>query len=299
MIIGHGGYRMNNQQNRQERKHQRGKIPPPRLYGILARSTRVGVILRRGPSKQVQLIKWNLKSDELQHGQWFKGRIHEDWCDLSPSGDLFLYFAAPYRAPYGTWTAISKPPFLTALALWTQGDSWWGGGKFINDNKIYLSHPPDRSELAEGYTLKSGMRMGESSEVPEALWVCIQKGVLHHYSDGSCEYNPPRINEKVNYYGYKIQQICVWHYLKSKPYFSYDYRIFGLEGDIYLDLPATDWADWDQGDFVFAKNGCLYRLSCNKKGHFPPVKEQFFKLIHNFRTNSFTELKAPFQACKW
>uniref|UniRef100_UPI003F21D23D hypothetical protein n=1 Tax=Rhizobium sp. F40D2 TaxID=3453141 RepID=UPI003F21D23D len=113
-----------------------------RLYAILARAARTGVIFRRGPSKQVQLIRWDLRNDTLEHGQWFKGRIYERRCDLSPSGRLLVYFAATNCAPYGSWTAISKPPFFTALALWPKGDAWGGGGIFEDEETLLLNHSP-------------------------------------------------------------------------------------------------------------------------------------------------------------
>ena len=91
----------------------------PRLFVILARAAPVGVIFRRGPSKQVQLIKWDTSKDHFEYGQWFKGRIYERACDLSPNGDKLIYLAAKWgKKPIETWTAISKPPYLTALVLW-------------------------------------------------------------------------------------------------------------------------------------------------------------------------------------
>lgn len=71
-------------------------------------------------------------------GQWFKGRIYERRCDLSPSGEKLIYFAAKYRSPLYTWTAVSRPPFLTALLLWPKGDAWGGGGLFNNERTIGL-----------------------------------------------------------------------------------------------------------------------------------------------------------------
>ena len=102
------------------------KVSPPAgyLHVILARNAPVGIILRRGPSKWVQLIKWNTQTDVFEPGQWFHGRIYEQCCDLSPDGRLFIYFATKYsgKALYDekisyAWTAISRPPYLTALAL--------------------------------------------------------------------------------------------------------------------------------------------------------------------------------------
>ena len=90
------------------------------LFVISARNAPCGVIFRRGPSKQVLLIKWNLRNDTFESGQWLKGRIYERRCDLSPNGEKLIYFAGNYRNQNGplTWTAVSKAPYL---ALWRCG----------------------------------------------------------------------------------------------------------------------------------------------------------------------------------
>jgi hypothetical protein len=119
-----------------------------RTYAILARRAPLAVVFRRGPSKSVLLIKWNTLNDKIELGQWFKGRIYERRCDLSPEGDLLLYFAANYRKPFYSWSAISRPPFLTALALWPKGDGWGGGGLFLSRKRIALNHGADEMVLA-------------------------------------------------------------------------------------------------------------------------------------------------------
>ena len=42
------------------------------LSCFLAREASVGVILRRGSTKQVLLIRWHMKNDTFETGQWFK-----------------------------------------------------------------------------------------------------------------------------------------------------------------------------------------------------------------------------------
>src|SRR5215469_5959559 len=97
-----------------------------RIYGLVARSTRRAVLFRRGPSRRVRLLSWNLETDEIDAGQWLKARIYERRCDLSPSGEKLVYFAANFRKPFYSWTAISRPPYFTALAFWPKGDCWGG-----------------------------------------------------------------------------------------------------------------------------------------------------------------------------
>jgi len=122
--------------------------PPARLFVLLAREAPVGVILRRGPSQWVQLIRWQTDTDTFEPGQWFRGRIYEHKCDLSPDGRLLVYFAKKsgnsFRHPdYGdAWTAISRPPYFTALALWPVWRTWYGGGLFRSNHTVWLNHHP-------------------------------------------------------------------------------------------------------------------------------------------------------------
>ena len=117
-----------------------------RLALIFAASEPVAVILRRGPAAWVEMIKWNTRKDVFEDGQWLRGRIYEERCGLSPDGTLLVYFAlkhgrvdeaSGYRQ---TFTAVSKPPFLTALAMWPQGDTWGGGGGFIDNRTLRLAY---------------------------------------------------------------------------------------------------------------------------------------------------------------
>jgi len=105
------------------------------------------VLFRRGPSRWVRLIKWNVAEDTFELGQWFKGRIYEKRCDLSPDGTKLIYFAQKmnYRTlndpKYSyAWTAISRPPHVTAIALWRKGDCWNGGGLFETNARVWLNH---------------------------------------------------------------------------------------------------------------------------------------------------------------
>ena len=56
---------------------------PPRLPVLLARDAKIGVVLRRGPAKQVAAIGGDRRTDEFRLGQWLKGRIYERRSDLA------------------------------------------------------------------------------------------------------------------------------------------------------------------------------------------------------------------------
>ena len=117
--------------------------PPPRLYVLLASEAPVGVVLRRGPTKLVQIFMWNRDTDNFTEGQWFKGRIYGDRSDVSPDGRHMIYFAMgglawPIPETGWTWTAICELPSLKAKALWGQGDTWGGGGMFLSNDTFWL-----------------------------------------------------------------------------------------------------------------------------------------------------------------
>lgn len=115
---------------------------PARLHVLLAREAPVGVVIRRGPSDAVCTVGWQRKRDEFQLGQWLRGRIYERRADLSPDGRYLIYFAMNGKwrsATKGSWTAISRVPYLKALVLHGKGDAWQGGGLFTGKYRYWLN----------------------------------------------------------------------------------------------------------------------------------------------------------------
>lgn len=132
--------------------------PPPRLAVILARDADEALVFRRGPAAWFQLIRWDTRHDKFDDGAWIRGRIYPEDCDLSPDGRLLVYKVHRGNRA-GTsytdcWTGISRPPWLTALALWPMGTTYGGGGRFTGPRALTLrvgdalryhhDHPPPR-----------------------------------------------------------------------------------------------------------------------------------------------------------
>ncbi|HEY1495920.1 MAG TPA: hypothetical protein VGF49_15310, partial [Candidatus Solibacter sp.] len=65
----------------------------PRLSVPLASEAPVGVVLRRGPTKLVQLVIWDRRNDKFKSSSRFRGRIFAERSDLSPDGRHMIYFA--------------------------------------------------------------------------------------------------------------------------------------------------------------------------------------------------------------
>ena len=244
------------------------------------------MIFRRGPSKRVRLTKWDLTDDSFEPGQWFKGRIYERRCDLSPSGKKLVYFAANHKPPFGSWSAVSRPPYLTALALWPKGDCWGGGGLFQTEKTLQLNHREDQLQAHDDHRPQKNLRvvplegaMGWGEDFP--IWALQMERDGWHYQDGKRE----------EYRGSKAK--IAWHYAepamfrrrqpkrgagraelrvlidgiheRGGAWYVLRHQVY-LNDDLACDLGRSDWANWDpNGDLLFAKQGKLYRLSPGRR----------------------------------
>lgn len=286
-----------------------------RLYCIIARNAPRAVVFRRGPSKQVQLLLWNLKTDQFHEGQWFKGRIYERRCDLSPSGERLIYFAANYKDPYFSWTAVSRPPYLTAIALWPKGDAWGGGGLFNSETEIQLNHRDGEATLAPGFQLPYNVHIkplgshsgwGEDEPIMDMRterdgWQNIQNSTsIERVKNTFKRLIPPTIytrpNSKLSN-KYELQmQVKGFGQINGAQYLI-DYVVINKDTAAESQLTLIDWADWDQrGHLLFAKNGKLYRVPLNHK-KLTSVDEARELIDLNDRT--FTNCESPPEAKQW
>ena len=284
-------------------KQQLDTIVPmaTRLFAIVARTGRRVVVFRRGPSKQVRMLLWHLDSDTFEPGQWLKARVYERRCDLSPNGTKLIYFAADWRPGFGSWTAISTPPYFTALAVWPKGDAWGGGGLFESPITIALNHPSSQTTLAEGFKLGRRMKVvpfgqfpgrGEDDPIYDARlrrdgWTCAGEvgGKKHPFGNKIwIEYDPPLIYTKPSPTDGRLLAMKIRGIKEQDgPWYVIDHAV----GD--TDLERTDWADWDaNGDLLFAREGRIYRQSSGD-----PVE------LIDLCDDTFEEVPPPTSATRW
>jgi hypothetical protein len=123
----------------------------PRLFGIPATEAPVVAVLRRGPSDWFHLGRWDVEAGTFEPGAWLRGTVYPQRCDLSPDGRLFVYFtlkASASWAPGPTYIAVSRLPWLTALAAWGTGGTWTRGLAFVERGAAaYPPGPPDTGAL--------------------------------------------------------------------------------------------------------------------------------------------------------
>jgi hypothetical protein len=287
-----------------------------RIYAILAQKAPLAVVFRRGPSKSVLLMKWNTSNDKIEFGQWFRGRIYERRCDLSPEGDLLLYFAANYRRPFYSWSAISRPPFLTALALWPKGDGWGGGGHFLSKNRIALNHRAGEMVLAGNSALPRrvtvepfGKRSGWGEDNPiwsERLkrdgWTLVSYPTAKKEKWGAkvwIEFKPPITWRKPNPVypkRYALEMSILGLKERDGPMYLTEHSVVRNRDEVD-NIGRTDWADWSQsGDLLFAMDGCLYRVPCKDESlaHLEDAVK-----VADFTRLRFENREAPQEARRW
>lgn len=256
-------------------------------------------------------MSWDTSSHEFRIGQWFKGRIYERRCDLSPSGEKLIYFAAKHRAPLFTWTAVSRPPFLTALAMWPKGDSWGGGGLFRNERTISLNHLKGQFELTEDFQFPRsmtvepcGVHSGRGEDGPILHQRLTRDGwSLRQNAEGWANRSRSRIryepSKKETWVksrgGWTLEMSIVGIHERDGPWYVMQHRILDAQGGVAIDLERSDWADWSMsGELLFARQGRLYRLTV-KEGSRPGVAEELIDLSEL----KFEAVQTPAEASLW
>lgn len=169
------------------------KRPFCRIDGVIARDANTAVIFRRGPSRLCKLLIWDLNSDEITGGQWLQGRVYTKRCDVSPDGKHLVIAAANYSVSHRKknqatvsdlrmtdgWTAISKPPYFTAVALWFTGCAWNGGGIWNTNEELWINNCPvfwEPSVLPPSLVKVVPLSLGRSENEPLCSLKLLQRG---------------------------------------------------------------------------------------------------------------------------
>jgi hypothetical protein len=239
------------------------------LHAILATESPVAVLIKRGPGRCTGILRWDRRSDTFEHGQWLKLNFSHCGADLSPDGALFVYYVETHNPnrEHAFYRAISRPPWLKALAFWST-KSWIDGpgtGMFVHDRshtlKLYASaHKPVWDKLG----IKT---VDELPAIPP--WNAIAKGPLlwtRLQRDGwivtvPYEPNPWAPSPLVKWHGtdkrtptlersltggwtLRQQHGCRSGVLHNQPIASESFALVAPDGEP-VPKPAWEWADYD------------------------------------------------------
>jgi hypothetical protein len=125
-------------------------VAPPRLFGIPALEAPVVAVVRRGPSAWTSVGRWDVSAMTYEQGSWLRGTIYAQRSDLSPDGRWLCYLGLKGSARWSlgaTYLAVSRLPWLTALAAWSTCGTWTHGLHFDRDPSVWRVTDPDEGEL--------------------------------------------------------------------------------------------------------------------------------------------------------
>ena len=215
-------------------------------------------------------LLWNRKTDKFTLGQWMRGRIDTESCDLSPSGEHFLYTPSKYALGQSiAWTVVSRPPYLKALAYYPQR---FMGGWFLNDNE---------------YCVPGGNAHADDRESPEVRRVLADPPKPSLYGArllrGGWVMRDLRAQflRRIDY----VKPAGAGWELRHTPPRGY----FLNSGEVEADTHGWEWADIDNERLVWATNGCLWA------GHMRRNGLDRIRLLHDFNGMSFERLAAPYE----
>jgi hypothetical protein len=309
--------------------------PNARIHVVFARKAPMGVIFRRGSSKWTHIVKWNTENDTFEHGQWFHGQMYPRRSDLSPNGELLVYFCAKWgrhrveeaeemlgkrnaglstyelrlllkrkpkaRAEYTyAWTAVSRPPYLTALALWPKGDCWHGGGLFKSNRLLWLNHKPlvaipHQDHLPVGLRVEANPKAcGEddpiySMRLEREGWKKLQDW-KYTYAGHGFRTDQPEIREiasrkKSNFKLTMSRSIAGFKYREA-------YSV--VTPTQMVEIRGAEWAAWDQrARLVFVRGGRIF--ACDLTG-FPQMIETELVNLNSLKPEA---IASPDWAKRW
>lgn len=205
-----------------------------------------------------------------------EARLYPERCDLSPDGQHFIYFALDGRwfgESHGSYTAVSRAPYLKALSFYPRGHTWGGGGLFADNYRFYANEPRD-SNAREATQLR---RIAEAPDYPrESYFVTRMK------RDGWTLIGPPHP------YTYSLERPLshAWSLRCTKVWLTDRYELFNDEQT--LPQPDWTWADLDGSRLVYTAQGCLWTAPITKTGLREP------HLLHDFNGMKFDPIAAPY-----
>ncbi len=276
--------------DRAERRETLSVTSKTTTYGIVARDAPIAVIFRRGPTRHTRLLCWDLRDNTIRAGQWLIGAVDPGPCGVSPNGKLMIYEA---RKGGRTFTAISRPPYFTALALWEYSAPWTGGGFFADDDSVVLGlkfeDPRSAGAFPPGFKVTDVWDyFSNDGQAPARLRdaVCRAPQANQGWSTKKGADQKPSPVSRL-----RLERTPV------RPGERF-YRMIdeGLSSTTRYDLGVMEWADWGHdGALLSGKEGRLYRQQMPG----PLVAPDPSALVADLTGQRFERILAPAEATRW
>jgi hypothetical protein len=247
----------------------------PRLFGITATHADYTAIIRRGPSSWCHVGAWDTARKRYESGSWFRGKIFPQRCDLSPDGAWLSYtaFKGNNKQELGeSYVAISRLPWLHALAAWSVGSAYSRGLHFVRDKTVWNVSNPQQGDLGP---LRSKFGMYGTNPVQFAVerrrgWIESYDSPMRDPNDMWDERREARMQKEQPRNRDPVLLTVEGGYAAfremGKDYYGASSVVYALScGDEVQLLEDVQWADWSRsGELLIATSqGVLKQVVVN------------------------------------
>ncbi len=257
------------------------KSIPARIHVLMARSAPTAVVIRRGPSKAVCTIEWDRRNDKFRLGQWMRGRIYERRADLSADGKYMIYFAMNGRwhdEARGSWTAVSRAPYLKAVTLYPKGDCWNGGGLFTSGRNYWLNDGYGHGVAHESREVRRDESFMPAGGVgneclgvyfPRLLrdgWTLV--GRENRTASGAAGPTRVYVFEKPLAFGWSLRKLAHSgaEHAPGKGCYWDEHELVQHRREIKIPFRKWEWAEVEGSRLVWAESGILRTGKVNAEG---------------------------------
>ena len=196
----------------------------------------------------------------------------------------------------GSWTAISRTPYLKAIGLWANGSCWNGGGLFTTNSDYWLNsfvcgHEAKQvpGELEEQKEFPFHENYG--GECPGVYYIRLQRDgwkLIRHAKAGSDDgYSVFQKPLPLGWYLEKTAHATIDRPVGKGCYYD-THRLVQPDRDLALDFPDWEWADFDRRRLVWSERGLLRAAALMRNG------PDFMKDLCDFNDMSFKPIRAPY-----
>lgn len=226
--------------------------PPPRIFCIPATRAPVVAVLCRGPTEWYHVGRWDLAALRYEAGAWIRATLYPQKCDLSPDGRWLLYSALDYRSDWAAgsiYEAVSRLPWVHALAAWEAGTTYTRGARFVEEpGHDDLGEPEvgDASPLLRRY----GVRLNRAEQFAVERrrgWEETADSEPRSPGDAWDEHRRVRLRKSRPGGGGALEVEGTWAAFRSSPEVRTPAQYTLIRNDGEAELLDVQWADWDAG----------------------------------------------------
>ncbi|WP_018676400.1 hypothetical protein [Riemerella columbina] len=239
----------------------------PKIVGFISEKRTILFIYRKTAFRNYLIeMKYDKASARFVLGSAFYGRLYPSRCDISPDGRHFIYFAMggnrkKYEENVYCWTAICSPPIITAQLFIPHNDTWFGGGRFVDDRNISIwcdteEHHFDKYKITIDKRL-SRFEIGKGWQMKEERQRKYGMDYPMHWEKSNGRFIIRRTLE--------LEELYNMEGISRGGFDMYSYTIIHSKTKKEVPLNPCTWADFDNYDRLITSAGS--KISIYKNFH--------------------------------